>query len=526
MLKAIYSFLQKKVGQVERDLYDISKQKDSKSMSYNVYFAKLFAYLSIGIRYLFYGILEFVVKFFVLILKDPHEGYKILTAPIEKIEAKEEELLKSEHFERFKRVHKKTRLASFATLLGSSVAVLAISFLISFVSPERQDTFAASYTWTQSDWTGGATSNTASDPANRTGWTEYTSTTTGMIATTSVSLLATPQNFIDSTNPTRPTGTSGGDFDLGTNNNTAITSNGSIKLASVKTFLSPEIYTQIADIPNGVDLSPSPHMVAVGNYLYSFANNGGFYRYDINTNQWQAMATPSFTGGGSVGTGSFLAYPGSGDFIYAGRGSSSIEFSKYSISNNTWTTLANIPFSISNGTSAIGAGGYIYVQGGGNKFARYSPSSNSWSYLANFPYAVSWGNGNKLTYDGNDYIYAIASSYTSRFYRYSISTNTWTTLANLPFTLDYDAGIAYITGTDYIYLIRASDTSSFYRYSISTNTWEAREPLPKITNHARYRARYGASIVYPGSGNYVYLLTGSTSVSTPISRFYKVQIID
>ncbi|MEK6901622.1 MAG: hypothetical protein AABX37_04720, partial [Nanoarchaeota archaeon] len=65
--------------------------------------------------------------------------------------------------------------------------------------------------------------------------------------------------------------------------------------------------------------------------------------------------------------GGSLAYPGSGDFLYAFKGNNTTDFWRYSITNNTWITLTSTPQKVWFGGSLSSQGGdSIYALRGGN----------------------------------------------------------------------------------------------------------------------------------------------------------------
>src|SRR3990167_5160266 len=110
-MKNVYSFLQKRMGRVEEDLYAVVREEKYKSFKF--YFYDIFIYLALALQYLFFGFLEFLIKFFVLIFKTPKEAYEILVAPLEKLVLEEERVKKQiRPFPEFVEYHKKTRILS------------------------------------------------------------------------------------------------------------------------------------------------------------------------------------------------------------------------------------------------------------------------------------------------------------------------------------------------------------------------------------------------------------------------------
>jgi hypothetical protein len=271
--------------------------------------------------------------------------------------------------------------------------------------------------------------------------------------------------------------------------------------------------TSQADFESGtlyqVDTASSPGDVRLAkvstasNYIYAFyGGSTSFTRYDISGNSWSGMTSAPAT----VGIGGALAYDG-GDYIYAFRGGSTSTFWRYTITDNSWTTLASPP-----APNTIGAGAalaydgsdYIYaLRGNGSSaFWRYSISGNSWSTLANVPSTV--GDGGALAYDGGNYIYALRGNSQNSFYRYSISGNSWSTMANLGAGNRVGAGgsLAY-DGGDYIYALRGNNSNTFRRYSISGNSWTSMTNTPA-------NVRYGGALAYSSSSN-LYAMRGNSS---------------
>lgn len=86
------------------------------------------------------------------------------------------------------------------------------------------------------------------------------------------------------------------------------------------------------------------------------------------------------------------------DYLYCIHGNGSNKFYRYSISSNTWTTLAGLPWISGNSTYNTGGsltrtGEYIYATRGARSesFARYDISSNKWEELADLPNYVAGG---------------------------------------------------------------------------------------------------------------------------------------
>lgn len=115
-----------------------------------------------------------------------------------------------------------------------------------------------------------------------------------------------------------------------------------------------------------------------------------------------------------------------------------------------------------------------------------------------------------LVYGGGGIFYGFQDINSAVFRQYSSVTNTWTNKASLPAaTASQGASLVY-TGGDYIYAFRGYNLSNFYRYTISTNTWASMLSCNKIGGTYN-------TLAYPGSGNYIYLLTSGSAVATRYS---------
>ena len=105
------------------------------------------------------------------------------------------------------------------------------------------------------------------------------------------------------------------------------------------------------------------------------------------------------------------------------------------------------------------AGGFIYaLRGDGTKdFWRYSISGNSWQSLADAPDSVGWGGA--LAFDRSDTIYAFGGPGKKSLWKYTISTGAWSFLANTPSNVDDGGALLYNSG--YVYAFRGDNKKDF-----------------------------------------------------------------
>jgi hypothetical protein len=149
-------------------------------------------------------------------------------------------------------------------------------------------------------------------------------------------------------------------------------------------------------------------------------------RYSPATNEWDDGPIDPPAG---MGDGASLSWT-DGDFLFALRGEFSessplYDFWRYSIQDNVWVPMADIPaYPHSGGSGGVGDGGSLLYVG-------------LWAEnQANYIYALS---GNQAQPDGIP---------DNRTYRYSISTNSWERLADIPFGVGYYVGsrLGFING--------------------------------------------------------------------------------
>src|SRR3990167_1854625 len=87
----------------------------------------------------------------------------------------------------------------FTKIARTQMRVFAIALIVSLVSTQGlfvSTAYAATYTFTQSSWAGGATAATSTHASNQTGWTQLTSTSTAFAGTT-VALASSTYAFTD-----------------------------------------------------------------------------------------------------------------------------------------------------------------------------------------------------------------------------------------------------------------------------------------------------------------------------------------
>ncbi len=234
--------------------------------------------------------------------------------------------------------------------------------------------------------------------------------------------------------------------------------------------ISEATWTQKADAPGNIYYYTRG--TAAGQYLYFFQGNStSFYSYDPLENLWTTLTpAPLSTSEGA------LAYPGSGDYIYAIRGGGTSTFWRYSISQNEWqdNEAEDLPSGIAagSGSALISVEGdlFLLLGSGTPGFYKYDVSENSWSALLEAPFAPS--NSSDIAYDNSNKILAIASNYDDDLYEYNISSNTWRRLANMSEYYGYKLGTANGSSIEYdglgsFYIVRGQTTINLLKYNPS-----------------------------------------------------------
>ncbi len=198
-------------------------------------------------------------------------------------------------------------------------------------------------------------------------------------------------------------------------------------------------------------------------FIYFIFSATSFWRYDTVSDSWQQLASPpSF----SFGAGTAMVFDpsrGAQGYIWLfGPLSSSpfAAFAYYDIANNTWTSRA-VPSGLSAawGTDArlvhtcssyntSGNDDHIYLIGNNSTtFYRYSIENNTWTTLSALPASAGagcgihwdWGSGGNT-----NFLYAIRGGGSAIIYRYSISGNSWTSITYRPSTETFTTGTSSV----------------------------------------------------------------------------------
>ena len=308
------------------------------------------------------------------------------------------------------------------------------------------------------------------------------------------------------------------------------------------------------------------HGEVVNNKLYIF---GGYdvtkstftptkrsYRYDPNTNTWQAIAdlphTPKGTNFGGI-THVGTATDGTNIYFAGGYPSNSTgdgqvfgtkQVWRYNVASNNYTALPSLPAELAAGQLKY-LNGKLHYMGGANK-ARADVSvhyaldlnnlSAGWKALAPLPNATNHGgsavyNG-KIYYIGGAHGQNDATVMQRTVQVYNPATNTWTKVADMPNGRDHISSSVVVMGNRILVLGGQTSynvsSALVSAYTPSTNTWQELTPLP-ANRSTGVAAVLNGNIYYTGGIRSKVNYKGvpvQTSSSTSVADIYEAQIND
>ena len=231
--------------------------------------------------------------------------------------------------------------------------------------------------------------------------------------------------------------------------------------------------------------------VTYNNMLYVF---GGYqtsdtgqtstvYAYSPATNTWtQEASMNSATWGSAAAVYNGVAY------VFGGiDGVKNTKVQAYNFAGNSWTTRNNLPSNLAGqGEMAVTAGSLIYVFGGwsGTSAYSYNPSTDTYTQLANIPYSTRWGTCAYVNVNGQDEIYLMGgwdnkTGSVNTTYFYTPTNNSWTYAGTTPYPAY--GGLRddpVINGL--IYFGYGQDNGIYYNrlysYNPNTATWSSALP--------------------------------------------------
>lgn len=264
------------------------------------------------------------------------------------------------------------------------------------------------------------------------------------------------------------------------------------------------VWTQLADIPADRQAVYQYTRGAVANGKIYFQLSGyptvtaQFESYDIATNTWATLADMPATVGYSA-----IAYPGSGDFIYAVRGGSTTTAWKYTISTNTWddASMPDLPANILPyvGTSFVSDGTNLFltIGTGVSTFMKFDIGANSWSEVAKAPFATYVGSD--MVYIGNGRILAIAGNYDKDLWEYNVSANSWRRLTEMPTLGTAGWGVSEGSAIEAdasgnVYIFRGAGTQYLLKYVTSNYNYPVSGSWTSAVTDLGYVASWGSLV--------------------------------
>ncbi len=237
-----------------------------------------------------------------------------------------------------------------------------------------------------------------------------------------------------------------------------------------KTFYAYEVeedtWTSLGDAPN--NFYDNRNITIRDGYIYVLRgyNTTDFYRYKINGGGWETLTSapiaPRYVG---------ASYNASDDTIYVFRGNGQYDFWKYDATNNVFLGETDLPNTANTGADIINHENYIYFRRGSSStnFYRYNKNTGVWDTLAN---SLASSADDTKGASAGAMLYYPRGSNTREFYSYDTAGGQWTRLSDPNYNFGAGASVAYPGTGDYLYVTRGGSTSTFYRYSISGNSWD------------------------------------------------------
>ncbi|MCW1949380.1 MAG: fibronectin type III domain-containing protein [Candidatus Shapirobacteria bacterium] len=255
-------------------------------------------------------------------------------------------------------------------------------------------------------------------------------------------------------------------------------------------------------------------------FLYALRGKSSrsFWRYEIATNTWSDAAARDFPVTVSLGTD--LIFDGE-KYIYATVGNSSSLFYRYDTSLDIWEKMADTDFGAiekqSNnlisgvlGPLAYDGGDNIYTLKGGSTsgFAVYSIDNDTWTVLPDLPDVPN--SSARITYEQSTNSIYYQSGY-SFFFRFDIDSQTWSQLDDLPYTAA--SGSCLVTVEDKLYWIRGSGDNRTGIFDVKAQKWNTppRGLFNEFWKGQELISQSWGSAMVKGDGQNYYITNGNFS---------------
>ncbi|MFA6357516.1 MAG: DUF2341 domain-containing protein, partial [Candidatus Omnitrophota bacterium] len=411
--------------------------------------------------------------------------------------------------------------------IGICLAVLVLGVCL---PGDHSDSADAFYTFIQSTWSNGQSSDSAVHPTNQSSWNSYYSKD-DYATTTEINGYLTLAPSV-----TTLTDTSDVDFNKGSMDKVVVSGSGSDAVIQVTPSVADPFASTLGEWLT-LPAQPRPDRFTVfcraDTIIYClFATGDGrqFGKFTPATGKWVMLAPlPA-----PAAAGAAIAWDG--EAVFALRGEGSKQVFKYTPSTDTWVSFVSLSKGAENGSAMCATGiistkaGKLFVLLGGNSsdFVIFDPTIGTlgvWKGGSSAPATVE--EGGRLLYPGSgNYLYACRGLSTSTIWKYSISADAWdTTTANLPIpdesTAGYDARMYSASNMfwpgsgNYIYA--AMPNSCYNRADIRNyQTFWRLGPLSgtpvwsRLADCPRYTDNKGFILYDPtGAGTEIQLLSGN-----------------
>lgn len=225
--------------------------------------------------------------------KEEWKKLEILTREVKKGKIRDVKILERiilKLYEFHKKNQKKVAFFSIFSLIIIFLTTITSGLITSLIFPRIFNSSAASYTWQQTSWQGGATENSAAHPDDQVGWTEYQEKDTSLVANTELSLSQLASSSLQ---------TSDGDFNTGVLSDVMISGTGNdssltLGINSAMDWASTHLVSSY-DTPGYAN-----ETFISGNYAYVADTSGGLQILDITDPYHPTLAKNYTTGLGST----------------------------------------------------------------------------------------------------------------------------------------------------------------------------------------------------------------------------------
>lgn len=251
--------------------------------------------------------------------------------------------------------------------------------------------------------------------------------------------------------------------------------------------------------------------------LYAFRGNGtyDFWKFDPDAaagTRWVGPRQVNNGTNGTVSTGGDLIWnegTGASNYVYCIRGGNTANFYRFNVATNTWTAMANVSYgNVNYDLKGTWQGGSLYFPRYNNT-SIYTFNGSSWGTATATLPAVAY-NGAAMAYNsGNSRMYTLRGGGTQTLYGIDTANlgvgGTWPTMANMSVTdgattLNYFAnvGARLVSDDTNLFIMPGDGETAFIRYNTGSNNYTKMAPTP-------FPQWYGTDMTYNDNGKIIAL---------------------